>query len=236
MTRYALPLIAISALSAPAAAAEIQIATTGPVVELTISESVAADPDVADISAGVTTQAQSAVEAMRANSTAMRAVIDKIKALGIAERDIQTTGVNLSAQYDYDQEARRQVFNGYSASNRVSVKLRDIAKVGEVLDALVAAGATDLGGPSWSIADPKQAQAQARRNAVQTAQAQALEYARMAGYAKVRLLEINETTGAQPPMPFVRAQSMDAAKMSAPVQPGVVEAQVTITVKYEMTN
>lgn len=236
MTRYALPLIAISALAAPATAAEIQIAATGPVVELTVSESVSADPDVADISAGVTTQAQTAVEAMRNNSTQMRAVIDRIKAQGIAERDIQTTGVNLSTQYDYDQEARRQVFIGYTASNRVSVKLRDIAKVGEVLDALVAAGATDLGGPNWSVNDPKPAQAQARANAVKTAQAQALEYARMAGYAKVKLLEINETVGNQPPMPFVRAQAMDAAKMSAPVQPGVVEAQVTITVKYELTN
>jgi uncharacterized protein YggE len=239
MNRYALPLvvpmIAGASLATPAAAAEIQIAATGPVVELTVQESVEAEPDIATVGAGVTTQAQTAVEAMRANAEAMTAVVARIKQLGVAERDIQTTGINLGAQYDYDQTSRRQVFRGYQASNRVSVKLREIERVGQVLDALVAAGATDLSGPSWSIDDDTAARAQARRQAVETAQAQAREYARLTGYTDVRLLEINETVASRPPMPVLQAARAESFDASTPVQPGLVEAGVIVTAKYEMT-
>ena len=213
MNRYALPLVAIGALAAPATAAEIQIAATGPVVELTVQESVEAEPDIATVGAGVTTQARTAVEAMRANAEAMTAVVARIKQLGVAERDIQTTGINLGAMYDYDQTSRRQVFRGYQASNRVSVKLREIERVGEVLDALVAAGATDLSGPDWSIDDDTAARAQARRQAIETAQAQAREYARLTGYTGVRLLEVNETVAPRPPMP---EQAADGETIVAP--------------------
>lgn len=235
MIRYALPLVAVSALAAPATAAEVQIAANGPVVELTVNESVEAAPDLATVSAGVTTQASTAVEAMRANATQMRAVVDRIKQLGVAERDIQTAGINLGAMYDYDQAARRQVFRGYQASNRVSVTLRDIDRTGEVLDALVAAGATDLGGPDWSIDDDTAARAQARRTAMETARAQALEYARLAGYSDVRLLAIVESVASRPPMPMMRMVAAEAADAATPVQPGMVQAGVTVTVKYELT-
>ena len=132
MHRYVLPLLAASALAAPAVA-EVQVTSTGPVVALTVQESVEAEPDIATVSAGVTTEARTAVEAMKANAAQMTAVIARIKALGIAERDIQTTGINLGAMYDYDQTRQRQVFRGYQASNRVSVKMRDIDRTGEAL-------------------------------------------------------------------------------------------------------
>lgn len=236
MKRLTLPLLAAAVIAAPASAAEIQIAATGPVVELNVTENVEAEPDIVTVTAGVTTEARTAVEAMRTNAEAMNRVVDRIKQLGVAERDIQTTGISLGAQYDYDQGARRQVFRGYQASNRVSVKLRQIDRTGEVLDALVAAGATDLGGPDWSIDDDTAARAQARRQAMETARAQALEYARAAGYADVRLLEISETIASQPPMPFLRTVNAEAAQAaSTPVQPGLVQAGVTVRVVYEMT-
>ena len=236
MNRFAISLLAATAIAAPAAAAEVQIQAQGPVVELTVNESVEAAPDIATVSAGVTTQARTAVEAMRANAQSMTSVIDRIKALGVAERDIQTSGISLGAMYDYNQQTQRQVFRGYQASNRVSVILRDIQRTGEVLDALVAAGATDLGGPDWSIDDDKAARGQARTAAVRRAQAQALEYARLAGYSNVRLLEINETIMPARPMPMMRQMAVaEAADASTPVQPGMVEAAVTVTVKYEMT-
>ena len=234
MYRYALPLAAVSLLATPAAA-EVEVTSNGPIVELTINESVEAEPDIVTVSAGVTTQARSAVEAMRLNAQAMTSVIDRIKQLGIAERDIQTTGINLGAQYDYNQQTQRQVFRGYQASNRVSVKLRQIDRTGEVLDALVAAGATDLGGPDWSIEDDTAARAQARRQAMETARAQALEYARAAGYSDIRVLEISETIAPQPPMPYLRAVRAEAADASTPVQPGLVQAGVTVRVTYELT-
>jgi uncharacterized protein YggE len=234
MPRLFLPLLAASVLATPAAAA-VEVTSTGPVVELTVNESVEAEPDVVTVSAGVTTQAPTAVEAMRANAQSMTAVIDRIKALGVPERDIQTTGINLGAMFDYDQASRRQVFRGYQVSNRVSVKLHGIERTGEVLDALVAAGATDLGGPEWSIDDDTAARAQARRAALETAHAQALEYARASGYSDIRLLEISEAVGSQPPMPFLRAARAEAADVATPVQPGMVRAAVAVRVTYEMT-
>ena len=199
MIRCALGLLATTALAATsAAAAEVQIAAQGPVVELTVSESVEAEPDIATVSAGVTTQARTAVEAMRTNAQAMNAVVDRIEQLGVAERDIQRTG--------------------------------------EVLDALVAAGATDLGGPEWSIDDDTAARAQARSAAMERARAQALEYARLAGYSDLRLLEINETVAPSRPMPIIAQMARaEAADASTPVRPGMVEATVIVTVKYELT-
>jgi len=235
MHHYVLPLLAASVLAAPAAA-EVQVTSAGPVVALTVQESVEAEPDIVNVGAGVTTQARTAVEAMRLNAAEMTRVIDRIKALGIAPRDIQTTGISLGAQYDYNQQTQRQVFRGYAASNRVSVKLRQIDKTGEVLDALVAAGATDLNGPDWSIDDDSAARAQARRQAMETARNQALEYARAAGYSDIRLLEVNETIVPGRPMPYVVAPRAVAVEQAAtPVQPGMVQAAVTVTVSYEMT-
>jgi uncharacterized protein YggE len=234
MIRYVLPVVAVSVLAAPAAA-EVQLTSAGPIVELSVHQSVEAEPDLVTVGAGVTTQAPTAVEAMRANAEAMTAVVARIKALGIPERDIQTTGINLGAQYDYDQENRRQVFRGYQVSNRVSVKLREVPRTGEVLDALVASGATDLSGPAFSIEDDTSARAQARKAAMEAAQAQALDYARAAGYSGVRLLEISESVAAPPPMPYARAVAQEAAAPKTPVQPGMVEAGVTIQVTYEMT-
>ena len=235
MTRYVLPLLAASILATPAAA-EVQVTAGGPIVELTVNENVEAEPDLVTVSAGVTTQARTAVEAMAANATQMTAVIDRIKQLGIAERDIQTTGITLGAMYDYNQQTQRQVFRGYQASNRVSVKLRQIDRTGEVLDALVAAGATDLGGPDWSIDDDTAARAQARRQAMETARAQALEYARAAGFSDIRLLEVSETIAPQPPMPYLRnVARAEVAQAASPVQPGLVQAGVTVRATYEMT-
>jgi uncharacterized protein YggE len=235
MIRFALPVLTVAAFAVPAAAA-VQVTAAGPVVELTVHENVELEPDLVNVSAGVTSQASTAVEAMRANAQAMTAVVDRIKQLGIAERDIQTAGINLGAMYDYDQEARRQVFRGYQASNRVSVKLREVDRTGPVLDALVAAGATDLSGPEFSVEDDSAARAQARRTAMETARTQALDYARSSGFTDIRLLEIRESVAMQPPMPMmreVRLQAADAA--STPVQPGLVQAGVTVTVSYELT-
>lgn len=237
MIRYSIPAFASLGLATTAQAAEIQIAVTGPVVELSVIEQVEAEPDLVNVSAGVTTDAPTAVEALRLNSVEMRKVIDRLKALGVAERDIQTTGINLNARYDYDQRQQRQIFRGYQASNRVSVTLRDIDETGKVLDALVVAGATDLNGPSFSLDDDTSAKAQARASAMTRGRAQALEYARMAGYSDIRLLEVNETiTGYNGPMPQMRAvTTVDVAEQSAPVQPGLIGTSVNITVKYEMT-
>ena len=233
MNRIALPLAAIAAGAVPASAADVSLAAQGPVVELSVTETVKARPDLADVGAGVTTEAPTAVEAMRLNAEQMNRVVARIRSLGIAEDDVQTTGINLNAVYDYN--GQRPVFRGYQASNRVSITLRKVDDTGKVLDALVAAGATDLSGPSFSIADDTPAQAQARKAAVQKAEKMAREYAEWTGYTGVRVLKISEMVDAGAPMPMMRAVAMEASAASTPVQPGMVGTSVTVSITYEMT-
>jgi uncharacterized protein YggE len=235
MKNYLIPAVLLGAFAVPAAAAQVQIQATGPVVELSVSETVKVQPDLATIGAGVSTDAPTAVAAMRRNAVEMDAVIKRIKSLGVDADDIQTTGINLNARYDYDQTLQKQVFRGYSASNRVSVILRDVAETGEVLDALVAAGATDLSGPQFSIDDDTAAKAQARKAAMDRAQGQAMEYATWAGYTGVRLLEVSESISGGQPMPMMQRAMVANEAAATPVQPGLVGTGVNVTVKYEMT-
>jgi len=235
MIRYAVPLLAMTALAVPAAAAEVQIQAQAPVVELSVSETVNSAPDVAQVGTGVTTRAQTAKEAVRLNAVAMQKVVDRLKTLGIAPKDIQTSNFNLNAQFNYPNGGGSPVFAGYEASNQVSVKLRQLDKVGDVLDALVAAGANNIFGPSFSLDDDTAAASSARTRAFQRGQAMAQDYARMAGYTGVRLLEVSETVqgrGPVPPMPVAFAAERDAR---TPIVPGEVGTTVNLTVKYEMT-
>ena len=239
MKRLAIPAIATAMIASPmlatSAAAEVNIQSSGPVVELSVTESMALDPDIANLSAGVTTVAPSAVEAMQQNARAMNQVVERIEALGIDEDDIRTSGVNLNAEYDYDQQSRQQVFRGYRVMNRVNIVLREIQRTGQVLDALVAAGATDLGGIGWAVDDPAPAVEQARQAAFSTAQARARDYAGLSGYSGVRLLEISENVTRGQPMPMMRQMATaDVAEESTPVRPGQVEAGVTVNFTFEM--
>ena len=230
--------LAASVMAAsPAFAADIQVQATGPVIELQVNEQVEVEPDTVKISAGVTNEAMTAQEALSQNSVQMRQVIDRLRKLGIPERDIQTTRINLGARFDYDQQAQRQVFRGYQASNQVSVTLRDTEEVGAVLDALVQAGATDINGPSFSVADDTAAKAEARKRAMERARAMALDYARVAGYSNVRVLQISESVSG--PVREYAADSIRVRAQSAgapPIQPGMVETGVTVSVTYEAVN
>ena len=136
-----------------AQAANVQISAQNPVIELSVSEQVDSPPDTATFSTGVETKAKTATEALRQNSVQARAVIDRLKSLGIAEKDIQTTGINLRADYEYDQPSRENRFVGYVVSNQVSATVHDISRLGEILDAIVSSGATNLNGPTFSIDD-----------------------------------------------------------------------------------
>ncbi len=232
----ALPALTIAAVSGPALAADIQLQAQGPLIELSVSETVKARPDIATVTAGITSQAQTAVEAMRVNAAAMDRVVERIKALGISPDDIQTTGIELGARYDYDQAQQRQIFRGYQASNRVSVILRKVPDTGRVLDALVAAGATDIGGPSFSIDDDTAPRAQARRAALEKARKQAEDYAKWAGYTGVRLLQVSENAQPGQPVPYMaRDAIVVTGSKVTPVEPGLVGTMVTVGVTYEMT-
>ncbi|GMM94036.1 SIMPL domain-containing protein [Qipengyuania sp. MTN3-11] len=235
-----LPFAALGFAAAPAGAAEVQIQTEGPVVELSVYEQIEVEPDVATVGTGVTTDAPTAVEALRRNSAEMDRLVRLIRALGIPEEDIQTARINLNARYDY-RNGQSPRFLGYQASNQVTVKLREIDRVGEVLDAFVEAGATNINGPYFSIENDVEAKATARRRALERGQRQAEDYARIAGYRGVRLIQVAEAIRSsgrermESDAIVVTGARLQSAAPAPPVAPGVVATGVAIALTYEMT-
>ena len=192
-------------------------------------------PDVATISAGVVTQAADANAAMRANAVQMDKVMAAIKAAGIAERDIQTSGINLNPQYKY-VENQEPTITGYQANNTVNLKVRDIGKLGKVLDALVASGANQVNGPSFEIDQPEEAYDEARRGALEKAQARAAMYAKTLGLRVRRIVSISEGAGFQPPrpMPMMAAMARGKAEMDTAVSPGETTLSANLDVAFEL--
>ena len=192
-------------------------------------------PDVATLSTGVVTQAADANAAMRTNAQQMDKVMAAIRAAGIAERDIQTSGINLNPQYRY-AENQPPVITGYQASNTVNVKVRDLSKLGKVLDAFVEQGANQINGPSFEVDKPDEAYDEARVAAIRKAQARAQTYADALGLKVRRIISIGEGGASFPrPMPMLRAMAADAgfAKETA-ISPGESTLSVNIEVVFEL--
>jgi hypothetical protein len=191
-------------------------------------------PDVATISAGVVTQAADADAAMRANAQQMDKVMAAVRAAGIAERDIQTSGINVNPQYRY-AENQPPAITGYQASNTVNLKVRDIGKLGRVLDALVASGANQVNGPSFEIDQPDTVYDEARRAALDKAQARAAMYAKTLGLRVRRIVSIGEGGGYRPPVPMpmmAMAKAMDRAETQ--VAPGENILGADLDVVFEL--
>ncbi len=193
-------------------------------------------PDVATISAGVVTQAADANAAMRQNAEQMAKVVAAIKAAGIAERDVQTSGISINPQYKYVENQAPEI-TGYQASNTVSLKVRDIAKLGKVLDTLVAQGANQVNGPNFEVDKPDEAYDEARRAALEKAQARAEMYAKTMGLKVRRVVSISENGGSfpRPPMPMMAmSRSKEAYAGDTSVSPGETTLSMTLDVVFEL--
>lgn len=192
-------------------------------------------PDVASLSTGVVSQAADANAALRANAEQMGKVMAAIKAAGIAEKDIQTSGINVNPQYKY-ADNQPPTITGYQASNTVSIKVREIGKLGKVLDALVASGANQVNGPSFEIDEPEAVYDEARRAALDKAQKRAGMYAKSLDMKVKRIVSISEGGGFQPPRPVMmmaKAEAYDSAA-SSPVSPGETTLTANLDVVFEL--
>ncbi len=223
------------ATSLPAVAqTEAARATAGTRLDVVATGEVTRVPDIARINAGVVTQAQTAQEAIRQNGARMTSVRAALERAGIAARDIQTSTVSLQPDYRYAENQPPQLV-GYRASNEVTVRFRDIAETGRILDALVAEGANQINGPMLSVDRPEAALDEARTAAIATARARADLYARTLGMRVVRVLSVSEPGAIQmPPVPMMRmeAAARDAGGMQ--IEPGEQTLSVTLTVSFEL--
>jgi uncharacterized protein len=192
-------------------------------------------PDVAVISAGVVTQAADAQAAMRENASRMNNVIGALKTAGIADKDIQTTSVNLSPQYRYANN-EVPVITGYQANNQVTVRFRDIGKSGAVLDALVKQGANQINGPNLMVDKPEAAQDSARIAAMKAARVRAELYAKAAGMMVKRIVSISESIEySGGPMPMMARMAMaDGGEAKTSIAPGEQSIGVTLSVVFEL--
>lgn len=191
-------------------------------------------PDIATISAGVVTQAADANAALRQNADQMAKVVAAIRAAGVAERDVQTAGVNLNPQYRY-AENQPPAITGYQATNTVNVTVRDIAKLGRILDALVATGANQVNGPSFDIDKKEPLYDEARRAALEQARRRADMYAAALGLRVRRIVSIDETGGAAIPRPMpMLAMAKMARDEATPISPGENILSVNLNVVFEL--
>jgi uncharacterized protein YggE len=194
---------------------------------------VSARPDQARLSAGVLTQAPTAAAALTANTTAMNRVFAALKAAGIPDNKIQTSNFSVQPQYPPfrpDAPDTRTII-GYQVSNQVSVVVDDLSKVGPALDALVRSGANQLGGVSFSIADPKPLAERARAAAVADAMAKARTLASAASVTLGPVLSIQEGGGIRP-APLFEARAVAAQAAPPPIAVGEESVTVNVTMTY----
>jgi uncharacterized protein YggE len=217
-------------VAAPIAAAE----EATPSITVTGSGRVQAPPDVANVSAGVVTEAAQAGDAVRANAAAMQKVIAALDAAGIERKFVQTSRFDVSPVYSdavAPRPGRMPAITGYRAANQVTVEVRGVDRVGGVIDALVAAGANELGGVSFGVVEPAPLLDVARKQAIADARRRAEVFAKEAGVALGRVLRIDETGGAPGPGPV--AYRMEAAAPT-PMAPGQVDLEANVSVTWSL--
>lgn len=198
-------------------------------------------PDMALIDLGVVKDGKTAREALDENNKAMADVLAALKEAGIAERDLQTSGFMIAPQYQYPQSPTGEnpppVLIGFQVTNTVTLRVRDLTKLGEILDKAVTLGANQGGGIRFTNDKPETAVSAARKKAVENAIAKAKELTEAAGVGLGRVLEISETSYRAEPMPMMRAVAKDfAASGAVPMAAGENSYSVTVNVTFALGN
>lgn len=230
-------LLGAAALPSAAGAQQATINQTiaGTRLDINASGEVTRVPDVAIISAGVVSRSSTASAALQDAAERMSRVLAALKRAGIADRDIQTSNVSLNPEYRYPENQSPQLV-GYTASNSVTVRFRDLKSSGKILDALVAQGANQINGPNLTIDKPDAALDEARAKAIAAGRARAELYARSLGLRVVRVVAVSESGGYAVPPPAPPAPMMmrtyDAAETK--IAPGEQKLQVNVAMTFEL--
>jgi uncharacterized protein YggE len=227
-------LLAVAAMSLGPGHAVSQTRDAVPWLTIIGSGEATARPDTADLQVGVVSEASTARDALSANTTAMQALYTTLAAFHIAERDRQTTTFNVSPIYGREERRGQSPrVMGYRVENRLRLTMRDLARLGELLDALVTQGANTVHSIQFRLGDAKAVLDQARRAAVDEARHKATLYAQAAGVTLGRVLSLREEE-ASPPAPMPVAARTMAAEAGVPVAPGEATVTVRVVVTYEL--
>lgn len=217
--------IAVPLHAQPPAQSQAQITVTG-------EGSVEGAPDLATMTLGVTTEGRTAAEAMTANSALLAKVLERLRAAGMEDRDLQTTGLSLNPNWQAPDGGGMARITGYVATNMLNVRVRKLDTLGAVLDAAIVDGANTFNGLSFSLADPAPAMNEARQKAVADAMARARLLTEAAGVTLGPVVSITEGGSFGGPGPLFR---MDAAAASpVPVAAGAVSTTASVTMVFEL--
>ena len=193
-------------------------------------------PDVAYINIGVHTEAPTASEAVATNTDHTQQVVEALKKSGVDEKDIRTTNFSIWPNTQYDPQTGKQTTTTYVVDNTVYVTIRQLDKLGDLLDASVQAGANSVNSIQFDLADKTQAIKQGRDQAVKDARAQAQELASAAGVSLGDLQTVNFYDSIPTPMAYGKGGGggMEAAAVSVPINPGQMTLTVTVSMTYEI--
>jgi len=192
-------------------------------------------PDLAQVRSGVTTNAKNVKEAVESNSRIMAAIITALTEGGIAQKDIQTTQFSIQPVYSSQDQHSESKLTAYRVSNQVIAKIRHIDKLGDVLERLAAAGATDVWNIDFMVSDPSKALDEARETAIADARRKAEVFARAAGVTLGRVVTIEEESAAAEPL-SMRNRPMAAARDAAavPIASGENTVRAVVTVGFDL--
>jgi uncharacterized protein len=203
-------------------------------ITITGQGQVSVKPDIAVVESGVVTQAKTAAEALAANTAAMQAVFEALKGAGIEDRDMRTSQFSVNAMHTRPERGEAARISGYQVSNLLSITLRDLDRVGEVLDKLVTTGSNELRGIRFQVEKPGPLMDGAREDAVKDALRKAKIYVAAAGVALGPVLTINEHGGGGRPQPmFARAMSMEAADVPIAAGEQTLSTSVTLVIALQ---
>ncbi len=223
--------IGLSALGAvDDAGAQQRVA--GSRVVVTGEGSISVAPDVVQIRSGVSTRGKTVREAAETNSKTMAAILTALTESGIPQKDVRTAQLSIQPVYAAQEPGKEQKLVGYSVANHVSAKIKHVEKLGDVLDRLIAAGATEVWNVEFLVSDPAKVLDQAREAAIADARRKAEVYARAAGVPLGRVVSIEEESGASP-MPM-RALAQPAPGAHVPIAPGENTLRAVVSVAFEI--
>lgn len=234
--------LGVPALAAPTAGAApvhpvaaVRLAPVSPATLTVTGEgSASAPPDLAVVGAGVEAAAKTSQAALDTQNKAAAALLAAVRAQGVAERDIRTESVSLNPVYTYTGSTAR--LKGYQAAQSFSVKVRQVARTGAVLQAITDAtgGAARINSVAFDVSDPAPLRARARKAAHDDARAKAEQYARLSGRRLGRLVSLSEDASTSPhPVPSA-GDTPGAGIGAVPVAPGEIRATATVTAMYEL--
>lgn len=196
---------------------------------------VAVQPDVADLRLGVSISRLTVDEARQDAASAMAAILSAVEGAGVPQKDIRTSLLSVQPRYDY-RDGKPPQLSGYELANVVEVTVRDLARLGDVIDGSLKAGATSMESLSFRLDDPAPAEREARILAMSAARARADVLAEAAGIEITGVSSVVEDGALAPPRPFAKAERMMmAADTSTPVESGSLEVSVRVTVAYRTT-